>query len=231
MPTPMLIFHVLQGADGDASLVVGMHHVVRPQTVVGVRNEPCVVPAGLAAAAAAVSWPATALAVPPGGSEPSTASVSESRGGSRRPAVGGEVCWLSCADGGPVVTVVVRCYPVVRGPDVAPAVHPSDPILTICALPTHRQIAAGQRDRSDRDCPPGTGRGRCGWHKDGTPAGEPERAPAWRHRHQLACWARPVQGRHLPRWQGPQARGSFGEGARTRPYAASPAEVGAVTAP
>jgi hypothetical protein len=32
MPTPMLIFHVLQGAGGDASLVVGMLHVVRPQT-------------------------------------------------------------------------------------------------------------------------------------------------------------------------------------------------------
>ena len=49
-----------------------------------------------------------------------TSSVSGSLGGSRRPAVGGGVCPVSWADDGPVVTAVVRCDPVIRGPDVAP---------------------------------------------------------------------------------------------------------------
>ena len=49
-----------------------------------------------------------------------TSSVSESPEGLWRPAVGGEVCWLTWADGGPVLTAVVRCNLVGRGPDVAP---------------------------------------------------------------------------------------------------------------
>jgi hypothetical protein len=49
-----------------------------------------------------------------------TASVSGISGGSRRPAAGGGVCRVTSADGGPVLTGVVRCGPVVRGPDVAP---------------------------------------------------------------------------------------------------------------
>jgi hypothetical protein len=48
-----------------------------------------------------------------------SSSVSESRGGSRRPATSTRVSPVSWADGGPVVTGVVRCGPVVRGPDVA----------------------------------------------------------------------------------------------------------------
>jgi hypothetical protein len=40
---------------------------------------------------------------------------------------------------------------------------------------------------------------------------------SWR-RHQLACRARPVLSDHLPRWQGPQARGSCcGEGSNPVP--------------
>ena len=49
-----------------------------------------------------------------------TSSVSGIRGAARRPAAGGGVCPVSWADEGPAVTVVVRCDPVVRGPDVAP---------------------------------------------------------------------------------------------------------------
>jgi hypothetical protein len=49
-----------------------------------------------------------------------TSSVSEISGRSRRPAAGGEACPVTSADGGPVLTGVVRCDPVVRGPDVAP---------------------------------------------------------------------------------------------------------------
>jgi len=54
-------------------------------------------------------------------------SVSGTPGRSRSPAVDGGACRLSWADGGLVVTVV-RCGPVVRGPDVAP-MWPSSPDL------------------------------------------------------------------------------------------------------
>ena len=51
-----------------------------------------------------------------------TASVSEISGESRRPAAGGGVCPVTSANGGPVLTGVVRCDPVARGPVGAPAV-------------------------------------------------------------------------------------------------------------
>jgi hypothetical protein len=54
------------------------------------------------------------------GSEPVTSSVSGIRGAARRPAADGRVCTVSWAVDRPMVTVVVRCDPVVRGPDVAP---------------------------------------------------------------------------------------------------------------
>ena len=54
------------------------------------------------------------------GFESVTSSVSESLDGSQRPAAGGGVSLLTWPDGGPVQTAVVRCDPVVRGPDVAP---------------------------------------------------------------------------------------------------------------
>jgi hypothetical protein len=55
-----------------------------------------------------------------GGVEPPSSSVSEISGGSPRPAAGGGVCPVTSADDGPVLTGVVRCDPVARGPDVAP---------------------------------------------------------------------------------------------------------------
>ena len=68
-----------------------------------------------------------------GSPEPLRSSVSEISGGLRRPAAGGGVCPVTSADGGPVLTGVVRCDPVVRGPDVAPPwpqrSTSSDPIL------------------------------------------------------------------------------------------------------
>jgi hypothetical protein len=53
------------------------------------------------------------------------ASVSGISGGSRRPAAGAGVRRVTSADGGSVLTGVVRCDPVVRGPDVAPPWGPS----------------------------------------------------------------------------------------------------------
>jgi len=91
----------------------------------------------------------------------------------------GSVCQLSWADGGPPVTVVVRCDPVVHGPDVAPVTSlegASGPVvLAWCSA-----AAAGQRLRGStvvvREWPPdadatGTRRAR--------PA-RTNRAPAWR---------------------------------------------------
>jgi hypothetical protein len=49
------------------------------------------------------------------GFEPVTPSVSGTRGGLRPPAAGGGVCPVTWANGGPLVTVVVRCGPVDRG--------------------------------------------------------------------------------------------------------------------
>ena len=48
-----------------------------------------------------------------------TSSVSESRGGWPGAATPGPIGPMSWEDAGPLVTVVVRCAPVVRGPDVA----------------------------------------------------------------------------------------------------------------
>src|SRR5215218_5699937 len=53
-------------------------------------------------------------------SESVTPSVSGIRGAARRPAADGRVCSVSWAVACPIVTGVVRCDPVVRGPDVAP---------------------------------------------------------------------------------------------------------------
>jgi hypothetical protein len=54
------------------------------------------------------------------GFEPVTSSVSGIWGAARRPAADGRVCSMSWAAVCPVVTGVVHCDPVVRGPDVAP---------------------------------------------------------------------------------------------------------------
>jgi hypothetical protein len=54
------------------------------------------------------------------GFEPVTASVSGTAGRWRRPALSGRMWLVNWQEAGPLVTVVVRCNPVVRGPDVAP---------------------------------------------------------------------------------------------------------------
>jgi hypothetical protein len=69
----------------------------------------------------AASFPlVNALLVGATGFEPVTSSVSGIRGAAWRPAANGRVCSVSWAVVCPVVTAVVRCDPVVRGPDVAP---------------------------------------------------------------------------------------------------------------
>ena len=55
-------------------------------------------------------------------------SLSGIRAGARRPAADGRVCSVSWAVACPMVTGVVRCDPVVRGPDVAP-MWPAGPEL------------------------------------------------------------------------------------------------------
>jgi hypothetical protein len=49
-----------------------------------------------------------------------TPSVSEIPGGGSRPGPRGPIGLMTWGHAGPLVTVVVRCSPVVRGPDVAP---------------------------------------------------------------------------------------------------------------
>jgi hypothetical protein len=54
------------------------------------------------------------------GFEPVTSSVSGTAGRWRRPALSGRMWLVNRQEAGPLVTVVVRCNPVVRAPDVAP---------------------------------------------------------------------------------------------------------------
>jgi hypothetical protein len=77
------------------------------------------------------------------GFEPVTSSVSEIFGGSRRPAAGGGVRPVTSADGGPVLTGVVRCGPVVCGPDVAPGLVRSRPVADASGAPLLRDQVAG----------------------------------------------------------------------------------------
>jgi hypothetical protein len=57
-----------------------------------------------------------------GGVEPPSSSVSGTAGRLRRPALSDRMWLVTWQEAGPLVTAVVRCNPVVRGPDVAPAV-------------------------------------------------------------------------------------------------------------
>jgi hypothetical protein len=136
---------------------------------------------------------------------PMTASVSESLGGSQRPAPSAPAWPVSWADDEPVVTVVVRCGPVVRGPDVA-LMWPSGPELGR-RVPARRpgpdappmtQVRSG-RDRPlltvrDRQLPLLRARG-----------GHGRRGRSWRRRsddgHKLNWRVRPVHCDHLSRWQ------------------------------
>jgi hypothetical protein len=95
------------------------------------------------------------------GSEPMTPSVSEISGGSWRPAGRWGVCSMTWADGGPILTVVVRCDPVVRGPDVAPmwpqrfASDPALPFVSSLAYRGVGQVRVTQVTLNDRQEPPG----------------------------------------------------------------------------
>jgi hypothetical protein len=108
-----------------------------------------------------------------------TSSVRESAGRWRRPALPGRTWHMTWEEAGPLVTVVVRCDPVVRGPDVAP-MWPHGPEL-------------GRRVRSRR---PGLLLAR---------GGHGRRVPTALQRggdgHKLNRRVRPVQDDHPPRWQ------------------------------
>jgi hypothetical protein len=143
-------------------------------------------------------------------SESVASSVSGIRGAARRPAADGRVCSVSWAVACPIVTGVVRCDPVVRGPDVAPMwprrsrawkarpgsastphaspmaqVIPSSdrPLLTVADRQLPMLRARGGHGRRGR-----TRLGRC---SDG---------------HHLNRRVRPVLGDHLPHWQAPARR-------------------------
>ena len=73
------------------------------------------------------------------------------------------VCPVTSANGRPVLTGVVRCAPVVRGPDVAPmwppAVRPSDPSLPFVpslASTAAAQVSVSRVTVNDRRTPPET---------------------------------------------------------------------------
>jgi hypothetical protein len=137
---------------------------------------------------------------------PVTSSVKGSQGRARRPAAGGGGCRLAWADGGPVVTVVVRCGPVVRGPDVAPMwprsrAWKARPVPSSWPAATPLPQLRASLDRplltvSDRQMPMLQARG-----------GHGRRGPGWLGRggdgYHLNPRGRPVLGDYLPRWQGP----------------------------
>jgi hypothetical protein len=102
------------------------------------------------------------------------------------------------------VTVVVRCDPVVRGPDVAPMwpqrsarVTPSLPFVlpdTCSGDAEVRETGVSVADRGEPEAP-------CWkWHGDGT-AGEYDVGSRLAVVSQLGRWVRLVLGHHLPRWR------------------------------
>jgi hypothetical protein len=136
-----------------------------------------------------------------------TASVSGIRGGSQGPAADGREGLLSWAHPGPGVTAVVRCGPVVRGPNVAPGWPRPSRALEGASRQRHSrdamprtQLSASPRPLlsvGDRQAPlPGA----CGGHG--------RRGPPWLGRggdgHQLNQRVRPVLGDALPRGQEPE---------------------------
>ena len=140
--------------------------------------------------------------------EPASSSVSGTAGRWRRPALSGRMWLVNWQEAGPLVTVVVRCNPVVRGPDVAPMwpqrsrawkarpVRSSRPDATPMA-----QVRAALDEPlltvRDRQLPMLRARG-----------GHGRRGRTWLRRggdgHQLGRRVGFVLGDHLPRWQGPK---------------------------
>jgi hypothetical protein len=135
-------------------------------------------------------------------------SVSGIRGAARRPAADGRVCSVSWAVVCPIVTGVVRCDPVVRGPDVAPMwprrspawkARPGSPLsrdptpmAQFSASPDRPLLSVG-----DRQGPRLRARGGHGRRASTAlqPVGDA---------HKLNRRVRPVQDDHLPRWQEPE---------------------------
>jgi hypothetical protein len=122
------------------------------------------------------------------------------------------------ADDGPEVTVVVRCGPVVRGPDVArcgPSSHElGRHVRAVCSAEILRRWRSSRSLLIDRCCPWLTVSDRCYGHAEGH--GSARTNPALRGsdgRELNRRVRRPNHDDHLPRWQEPQARGSYwGEG-------------------
>jgi hypothetical protein len=153
------------------------------------------------------------------GQQPVASSVSGTAGRARRPARSGRKWLVSWQEAGPLVTVVVRCDPVVCGPDVAPMwpqrsrawkARPSTP-LSRDAVPMAQFSAPADRPLlsvADRQGPMRT-RGEHG-----------RRGPGWFGRggdgDHLNPRVRPVPGDHLPRWQAPGGRAA-GLSAATSP--------------
>jgi hypothetical protein len=138
-----------------------------------------------------------------------TGSVSGIPGGSQRPAADGRVCSVSWVVTCPMVTGVVRCDPVVRGPDVAP-MWPSGPELgrrvrsrlrglIICRWRRSRPPSGGPLlTVSDRQMPMLRARG-----------GHGRRGPTALRRggdgHKVNRRVRLVHDDHLPCWQAAKA--------------------------
>jgi hypothetical protein len=82
-------------------------------------------------------------------------SVSGTAGRLRRPALSGRMWSVSWQEAGPLVTGVVRCDPVVRGPDVAPMWPQRSPSLEGTAEGQVAPPAARPNDevRADLDVP------------------------------------------------------------------------------
>jgi hypothetical protein len=140
-----------------------------------------------------------------------TSSVSGIRGAARRPAADGQVCSVNWAVACPMVTAVVRCDPVVRGPDVAP-VWPSGPELgrRVRAVRSAEILRRWRRSGGvcyrplltvrERQLPMLRARG-----------GHGRRGQQWLRRggdgYTLNRRVRPVLGDHEPRWLVSLARG------------------------
>jgi hypothetical protein len=67
------------------------------------------------------------------------------REGGGRPAGDDRVRWVAWADAGPVMTAVVRCDLVVRGPDVAPVWPGHELGRRVRALPQRRMLRQWRR--------------------------------------------------------------------------------------
>jgi hypothetical protein len=166
------------------------------------------------------------------GFEPVTSSVSGTARPLRRPALSGRMSLVSWQEVVPLVTAVVRCDPVVRGPDVArmwpqqsrawkarpgtPFSRDPTPMAQVRSVCNRPLLTV--RDRQMPVLRARGGHGRRG----------PTALQGGGDGHKLNRRVRPVHDDHLPRWQGRQARGSWTEGVRTRRQTPTASPVDAV---